>query len=381
MERHTDNPTDILSSPAYQQQYYESSKVWIEALAERNGLAGELEVLPHDPNTYPFQRLDSVLIPAYQPSEPELAAASKKEIEERVINILVGSASSVIGPDKFERFSQQLQTKAVASSESIVHPGRIIEGVPGSALATLAGRLKAKNQNSALIGFHPNIIALPIYMAGFVDAAKKQSESKARNMNRGGFDLFELTEQISMPINKSLAFAEYHGMPVVEILTKFATISLKVPMTASSRLFGIDKDLRKAINSKGDTEFAEYLQILDAKGKSPLLITDPTGSTAERLHNGEGQLAGLRFRRIPSGAFEQLSQFSFVWPVTMWWEKNPKEAKWYIGFPESLKNTAEASAAIRGLAKETGQLAGVDVYFGRSQESLGEAALHTAVSE
>ena len=377
MENSASRRTDILRDPARQEDYYRSSKAWIEDLAERNGLAGQLSVLPNDPERYPYQRLDAGFVSAYRPSEEEITELGEESIQANMLHVLKQSVEAVIGADKAEQFSLDLRRQSMAPGQSLTRAETTIENEEaGSALRTVVGRLKTRNNHVVLAGFHPNIIALPVYAAEFIDAVKQMEEAN-QNPSSKPFNVFDMTERIIMPINKSLVFAEFMGQPVPDVLTKFSNLSLKVPSTASSRLFGIDSELRKAINEESDNSFDAYMAGLDAKGRSALLITDPTGSTAQRITDEDGKLAGLRFRRVSPGAYDQLDRFRMAWPVTMWWDKDPKAAKWYVGAPTSLRLGSHSKDLVLELAKATGDLAGVDVYFGRHQTPLGQLAVES----
>jgi len=373
MEISASSRRDILQDPAQQESFYQSSKAWIEALAERNDLAGQLTVMPNDPDRFPYQRLGVGFIDAFRPALEDLGDISEAEIQSNVLRGLRHSVGEVIGEENFVNFSRDLLRQSTAPVESLSRQ-TVVQGPPGSALRTVLHRLKVRHNNVSLVGYHPNIIALPIYAAEFIEAARLMEESESSQP----FNLFGLTEQMVMPINKSLAFAEYQGIPVVERLALLSGVSLKVPSTASSRLFGIDSEMRKAANEEAEDQFEEYLGRLDSKGKSALLITDPTGSTAERLSDDSGNLNGLRFRRITPGSYDQLNRFNFAWPVTMWWDKDPKAAKWFVGHPASLGYGDTTSRFVHGLAYETGRLAGVDVYFGKNDVPLGQVALGAA---
>jgi hypothetical protein len=374
MENSAKERRDILYDPARQEDLYRSSKAWIEALAERNGLVGDLLVLPNDPGRHPYQRLDAGFAEAFRPEPAE--GVSEAEAQANILNGVRYSASHVIGEANFDNFKQELLDQTTAPGRSLSSLDSIPRGEAGSALRTLLGRLQTRNNHAALVGYHPNIIALPIYAVEFIEAARIMEEAGGRP-----FKMFELTEQIIMPINKSLAFAEYRGMPVVEQLALISSVSLKVPSTASSRLFGIDSGLRKAVNEQAENQFEAHLAKLDSKSKSALLVTDPTGSTAERINDDSGKLTGLRFRRITPGGLDMLDRFSFAWPVTMWWENEPRNAKWFVGHPQSIGLGKNTSRLIETLALETGRLAGAEVYFGKSQTPLGRVAVESVLDE
>lgn len=374
MENPARERRNILYDPARQEELYRSSKTWIETLAERNGLVGELTVLPNDPGKYPYQRLDVGFVEAFRPETTD--GVSEEQAQDNILNGLRYNVSHVIGEANFDAFKAELLAQTTAPGISLYNFNSLPRGEAGSALRTLLGRLRTKNNHAALVGYHPNIIALPIYAAEFIEAARTIEETGVK-----AFNMFELTEQIIMPINKSLAFAEYRGMPVAEQLALLSSVSLKVPSTASSRLFGIESDLRKAVNQEAENQFESHLAKLNSKNKSALLVTDPTGSTAERIHDDTGKLTGLRFRRITPGGLDMLDRFSFAWPVTMWWEHDPKDAKWFVGHPEAIGLGKRTSQLIETLALETGRLAGAEVYFGKSETPLGRVAVESTMDE
>src|SRR6476646_1256895 len=97
MENSASKRGDILHDPARQEDYYQSSKAWIEDLAERNGLGGPLSVLPNDPERYPYQRLNAGFVNSYRPTYEEIAGLGEEAIQANVLRVLKKSVEAVIG--------------------------------------------------------------------------------------------------------------------------------------------------------------------------------------------------------------------------------------------------------------------------------------------
>ena len=358
---------DVLYDPIRQQEFYESSKAWIESLAERSGLAGSLVVGPNDPTNIPYHRLDTVYVPAYQPGEE----ANRAEKEAEILGNLRELTYGIIGQANYEKINNDLLNVGLASAESMSSNPRMVSSA-GPAIRAVMGRLKTPRNNVAFTGFHPNILALPIYAAELADAFSREDSD---------FDLFKFNTQTIMPYNASLAFAQFGGQWVPEIISCFAQGVLKVPASASTRLFNIDSDLRKAKNEKADQVLSELVSARYAEGKSSMLIVDPTNSTAERLLDERGQLEALRFRRVVPNLYDSFKDFSFIWPATMWWQEDPQAVKFYVGAPETIRNASDLIRVVEDLAIETGKLAGVKVYMGNNHEVLAQVAMAASQSD
>lgn len=342
------------SSP--QNQFYESSKRWMESLKVRHDPYGYIDILDNDVERYPFQDIRNALIPAYQPSPQEIAdAGSKKYLQDMIISGMSTDADSIMGEGYFDRFVSALGHPSTQTND------------PELGLKIIAGRLAVPRQNTATVGWHPNIMVLPVYAAA-IPAAFSRSEFLGEE-----FDLFDFNRQSLMPVNPALAVASFKGQPAMENISKFCTQIKIPPPTQSGKQYGMPRPLRKSMTEKAKNAQQEYLSNLYAQNKSAHLTIDPTASTIEPIEK-DGILAAIR--RSPVNRLARamiLEEFRFVIPITMM--LNGRGSDWYIGQFKSLRQEQDFDKLVKELDCQTEELAGTKVVVKFAEREIGKVAL------
>lgn len=345
-----------------QDNFYEASIKWVKSLKERHDPYGFIGILDNDIEAYPFQSVDMAIVPAYAPTDEEIARAGGKEaLQAEYIAKLAVESDSVMGQGSFEKFTEELSLLATAS------------GPPGSALRALNARLSVPRHNTATLAFHPNIMALPIYSVA-LPAALSKIDSPGKP-----FDFFEFAQRNLMPVNPALSVASFQGVPIFETMG-YATLVKTIPPTRSALIYGMDRELQRRMIGNTKQATKDYLETVSQAGKSVHMTIDPTASTFEPVREN-GKLVAMK-RKPVNPAIRQmiLDQFPFVLPMTMC--LNGAETAWYAEAPLSLfsgfgGNGArnEFDSIINTLDRETGRLYGAEMLAGHTEQALGRSAV------
>lgn len=350
-------------STSAQDRYYNSSRDWVLAIKNRHDPEGLLGVLDNDPEKYPYQKIGSVLIPSYQPSQQEiLEAGGRDKLQENILKKFELMCGAVMGAENFERFIGDL----LASTAIPNHPE--------NTLRNIWGRLRVPRQNVSAVAMHPNIKALPIFSVAIPIALARAEFLRNKETGATTFDLFEFSKQNLMVINPALAVASFGGEPTFDELSQFATLIQAVPPTRNgARVYGYEKQTRREINAASKQAYAGYLESLYAKGKSAYLTIDPTASTADPVIR-DGKLVALRRKAVAAPARQIiLNDFDFCVPMTM--NLDGRSSTWDIGLPIAPSGQAEFDVIVDKLNKKTEEIAGVPVIFGDVEQALGQTAL------
>ncbi len=364
MTRRHESAEAYLLSP--QDRFYNSSVRWVESMISRHDTGAHWDILENDVEKYPYQSLDVPLVPAYQPTDEEIARFGKSELQQSIIEKLTINADKVMGVGRFDEFVSELVKLKSQPSQ------------PNSLLWNIYGRMQSPRQNIATVGYHPNIVTLPIY-GGAVPVGLSRISTPKRP-----FDFFDFTRRNLLPINPALAVASFDGTPVFEGLTAFSTL-IKIPPPTRSTLRYMDRDVRKKLTVMSETAIKELLASLYAENKSAYVTIDPTASTFETVEK-DGRLEAVR-RNPVSRPLEAmiLNDFNMVIPITM--RLSESGASWYIGDLTSLRvfniDTEQGQRlahnsfqqVIKELDSATESLYGVPVVVDHPEREIGGVAL------
>jgi len=349
-----------LKNDSYDQDnFYEASVRWVKSLKERHDPYDFIDILDNDVDLYPFQSIDLAIIPAYTPTDEEIADAGGKEaLQAEHIAKLSVDPDSIMGQGSFERLTDELSRLSAPTRQ------------PGWAIKTIDARLAVPRHNTATLAFHPNIMAIPIY-ASALPVALSRIDKSGRP-----FDFFEFAQRNLMPVNPALSVASFRGVPIFETMG-FATIVKTIPPTRSALIYGMDRELQRRMISNAKQATLDYIENVSNAGKSVHLTIDPTASTFEPIMESD-RLSAMKRKPINPAIRQMiLDQFPFVLPMTMRLEGSA--SAWYMEPPSSLFGGETArqhfEAIIETLDRETGRLYGVEMMSGHAERSLGKSAV------
>lgn len=346
--------------PSDQINFYESSVKWVESLIERHDPERRfIGILDNDINKHPYQDVRVSIVPAYNPSPAAAENAGERlAMADGVTAILKAKAEEALGAGVFEKYIDELTALSV--------PG----GAPGNVLRIFHERLETPGNNTALVGFHPNIMALPFYSETFPVALNKLGLFNEKS------DIFEFCQRNLMPVNPALSVASFKGIPAFEAMP-FTTLIKVVPPTRSALQYGMSRQLQRKMIAHSKIELDDYLEHWRLMGKSVNLTVDPTASTFEPVIVG-GKMDHLRRSPINRAVRKMImDDFSLVLPVTMKVDRK-QGSSWEIGLPVDLraKNRDELfDDVIFGLDKATEGLYQTEMRVSFPERHIGKQAI------
>lgn len=367
-------------SPNYtkeeEQQFQQSSEMWVNSLIERHDPAKILSLLPYDPDKYPYQKMDTALVKSFRPSWAEIVELGEMAARNRVLVESQKLCTSLVGAENYDKFVND-----IANQET--------DGRRENVIRTIWGRMNAPGQNVTILTLHSKIMSLPLLQAARANAMAGSAYVRSPHFKEvyGTFNLFDYTAQNFTFVNAALArmainLPSGETVPVLDVVSKFSNVVPLVPPTTSSTKVGIEKSTRTKVNAQAMAAFGAAVQELKSHGKSAVLTIDPTASTADHIYK-DGRLVALHHKRANQLTSKMLQDsFPFIVPELFWWDKNPRQPSWYIGEPTSIWHTTEdtsvtAAEKYNAVVAELGaaevELSGADVYFGSSP--LGRLAL------
>lgn len=343
-----------------QDNFYSASVEWVKSLRDRHDPEHRfIGILDNDTERYTYQAVSVSIIPAYQPpAEVAGNARERTEFAQNLTDLLKVKAEAALGPDVFDGYLEDLTT--------LSEPG----GQPGDVLKSMYRQLDSPGQNTSIVGFHPNIMALPFYSEMLPVALMRLGVFNDKA------DIFEFCQRNLMPVNPALGVASFGGVPVFEAIP-FTTLLKMVPPTRSALQYGMSRDLQRKMISQSKESLESYLGGWYAAGKSVNLTTDPTASTFESVYV-EGRLDHLRRIPVNRGVKRMvLDDFNSALPITMKIDK-ARGSDWHIGQPIHLEgeNADEAfDEMVNELDKATERLYGTDMKVAFPERSLGKQAI------
>lgn len=339
-----------------QADFYEGSAQWVESLISRFDPERRLlDVLDHDTERYPHQKVGNAFVPSYQPSLREVREAGGSQVlQNEIISRLTSDSDQVMGDGGFDLFTDSL----LASSQH--------ETKQEISLRILAGRLAVPRQNVAMVAYHPNIMALPIY-AGAIAAALNRSD-----FMEGKFDLFKFSKQNLILPNPALSVASFKGIPVMEYLSMFST-QVQTPPGSRNTLGYYDPLLRRELSRASKQSLDSYIKMLHADNKSAVLTIDPTSSTFDTIIEN-GKISALRRKPIHRAVRAKImEQFPMAWPMTM--ALNPHlGSNWRIGTPTTVRRETHFDEMIEQLDRWTEEITGAKIEIAHPERHIGKLA-------
>jgi hypothetical protein len=331
---------EALSELEAQNNFYESSVEWVRSLKERHDPYDLIGIVDNDIERYPFLAVGQPIFQAVSPSERQILNDGLFALQQPIL------------------------------SEVRQHAGT--GGLPESALKLIWHRLIVPRNNVSNVVLHPNIMAIPLYSAGITTAFSRADFLGDK------FNLFEFREQNLMPVNAALAVASFMGRPVLEELSQFSTIIKTMPPTRSALQYGMDRRVQRKIVVAAKEALDLYLNELYAKKRSAYMTVDPTASTVD-LITQDGKPVAMQRKPVNLDIQRMiLSDFGFVWPMTM--IMNGGGTKWYVGELKSLRGGSEYGSLfndiIENLDRQTERLAGgLKMQVGQPERVIGKAAI------
>ena len=346
--------------PTDQTDFYESSVKWVESLIERHDPERRfIGVLDNDIKKHPYQDIRVSIVPAYNPPfEAAETTEDRLTMAYGVTAMLKAKAEEALGTGVFDEYIDEITALSV--------PG----GSPGDVLRIFYERLETPGNNTALVGFHPNIMALPFYSETFPVALNKLCLFDEKS------DIFEFCQRNLMPVNPALSVASFKGIPAFEAMP-FTTLIKVVPPTRSALQYGMSRRLQRKMIANSKIELDDYLEHWRLIGKSVNLTVDPTASTFEPVFV-DGKMDHLRRSPINRAVRKMVvDDFPLVLPVTM--KVNRKQGtSWKIGLPVDLRTENRDELfddAIDGLDKATEELYQTEMRVSFPERHIGKQAI------